>query len=55
MQRVCDNCRTPLSGKKGHGFIIRGRLLCGRAKIEKTVYNSQGTASLKEVKVKGCS
>lgn len=30
MKRRCDNCKTPLRGKKGHGFPVRGRLVCGQ-------------------------
>lgn len=60
MRRTCDECGTPLPGRKGHGLVIRGRLLCGRSKVEKSVRVATPTATdsglrLRVVDTPGCT
>ena len=47
--RNCDGCNTPLPGKRGHGFVVNGQLLCGRRETDVTRVNSKGERVLRRV------
>lgn len=51
--RRCDNCYTPLPGRRSHGFVVGSRLLCGRDKVTRTVF-VKGERRLKTVPQPGC-
>ena len=52
MIRACDSCGTPLSGRRGHGFVTaNGGLSCGRAKTKRTGTNGKGERALVEAKL----
>lgn len=60
MRRICSNCRTPLTGRKGHGFVrgfvkgrSSGRVVCGRSKVDKPVTTRDGIRMI-TVPTPGC-
>jgi hypothetical protein len=53
-RRYCTGCGTRLPGRLGHGMPGKGgRLLCGRAEVQKTVMKD-GYPSLVTVKTPKC-
>lgn len=45
MKRFCDGCGTQLRGKKGHGFVVGRRLVCGRTEREQSTRDAMGRKS----------
>lgn len=54
MKRYCDECKTRLPGKKGHGFVKHGYIVCGRKTIQKTIYTNEGARLMRVPTPAGC-
>jgi hypothetical protein len=51
LKRLCDNCKTPLPGRKNHGFVSGRKVLCGRSETLKTIKGKDGDFYLSKVKL----
>jgi hypothetical protein len=49
MPRLCTCCGTPLPGRKGHGWVKTGAVVCGRTEIQVTRVNAKGERFLARV------
>jgi hypothetical protein len=55
MIRRCDSCGLRLPGRRGHGFVRDGKLVCGKREREMSVLLSDGSLSLLVVPTPGCA